>query len=230
MQGMRRPIFYALLLGLGWAAPTSAAAIPLEWIAVSRNGAGFRREGSNQRFILVGFNYDHNERGRALEDYWTRERPKVVQDFREMKALGANVVRVHLQFGRLVKVPGCPKRPNLRRLDRLVRLAERLGLHLDLTGPGCYHRLDVPPWYDTLGERERWAAQVEFGEAVGRVCASSPAVFCYDLMNEPVVPGDHGRLVIGWDHPQRANISSGSSRWTRRGSLRPKWPGNGFGP
>jgi len=40
-----------------------------------------------------------------------------------------------------------------------------------------------------LSEQERWDAQACFWQAVARVCAPSPAVFCYDLMNEPVVPG-----------------------------------------
>ena len=31
--------------------------------------------------------------------------------------------------------------------------------------------------------------QARFWEAVAGRCADSPAVFCYDLMNEPVVPG-----------------------------------------
>jgi hypothetical protein len=47
----------------------------------------------------------------------------------------------------------------------------------------------VPAWYDQLGESERWDVQVRFWEAVAKRCAQSNAVFCYDLMNEPVVPG-----------------------------------------
>ena len=31
--------------------------------------------------------------------------------------------------------------------------------------------------------------QARFWEAIARICADSPAVFCYDLMNEPVLPG-----------------------------------------
>jgi hypothetical protein len=68
-------------------------------------------------------------------------------------------------------------------------LAEKTGLYLDLTGLGCYHKKDVPPWYDLLSESERWKVQARFWEAVAARCAPSPAVFCYDLMNEPVVPG-----------------------------------------
>jgi hypothetical protein len=47
----------------------------------------------------------------------------------------------------------------------------------------------VPPWYDLLSEPERWKVQARFWEAVAAQCTQSPAVFCYDLMNEPVVPG-----------------------------------------
>jgi Cellulase (glycosyl hydrolase family 5) len=47
----------------------------------------------------------------------------------------------------------------------------------------------VPDWYDALAERERWEVQALFWEAVAKECEGSPAVFCYDLMNEPVVSG-----------------------------------------
>jgi hypothetical protein len=77
----------------------------------------------------------------------------------------------------------------LDRLGKLVRLAEEVGLYLDLTGLGCYHRADVPAWYDRLAEKGRWDVQARFWRAVAARCAQSPAVFCYDLMNEPVVPG-----------------------------------------
>jgi hypothetical protein len=89
--------------------------------------------------------------------------------------------------------PDRPKQASLERLGRLLDLAERVGLYLDLTGLGCYHKPDVPAWYDRLAEPERWAAQGHFWEAIARRCASSPAVFCYDLMNEPVVPGGKGQ-------------------------------------
>lgn len=64
---------------------------------------------------------------------------------------------------------------------------------MDITGLGCYHRHEIPPWYDKLSEAERWEAQAAFWEAVAATCVDSPAVFCYDLMNEPVVPGGKRR-------------------------------------
>jgi len=48
----------------------------------------------------------------------------------------------------------------------------------------------LPPWYDALDEEHRWSAQANFWSAIAKICSKSPAVFCYDLMNEPVVPGE----------------------------------------
>ena len=161
----------------------------MEWVRVGPDRQGFILEKSRRPFLPWGFNYDHDEQGRLLEDYWDAEWPKVEEDFREMKQLGANVVRVHLQLGKFMSKPDGPNQAALDRLARLVGLAERLELYLDLTGLGCYHKQDVPAWYDALDEQQRWDVQARFWEAVAGRCARSPAIFCYDLMNEPVVPG-----------------------------------------
>jgi hypothetical protein len=113
----------------------------------------------------------------------------VAADFREIKALGANVVRIHLQLAKFMNTPQQPDKANLQRLGMLVRLAEETRLYLDVTGLGCYHKQDVPPWYDSLTEEARWAVQARFWKAVAQACKDSPAVFCYDLMNEPILPG-----------------------------------------
>ena len=160
---------------------------PLESIQVS--GLGFERVPSHDRFLPWGFNYDRDDQGHLIEDYWESDWPRVEGDFREMKALGANVVRVHLQFGKFMKSATEPDEKALERLGKLLTLAETTGLYLDLTGLGCYHKADVPEWYDALTEEERWSAQARFWEAVASRGSGSPSVFCYDLMNEPVVPG-----------------------------------------
>ncbi|MBS0208016.1 MAG: cellulase family glycosylhydrolase [Planctomycetes bacterium] len=144
---------------------------------------------SGKPFLAWGFNYDRDEAGRLIEDYWDAEWKKVEEDFAEMKALGASVVRIHLQFGRFMAGPTQANEKSLDRLGDLLKLAERLHLYLDLTGLGCYHKQDVPAWYDQLSEVERWDAQAEFWRSIASRCRDSSAVFCYDLMNEPVVPG-----------------------------------------
>src|SRR5262245_54450974 len=177
------------LLLLACVALGIARAGELDFIRVSADKRSFALDKSGRKFSPWGFNYDHDEAGRLIEDYWSKEWPKVEEDFGEMKTLGANVVRIHLQFGKFMEAADRPNKKSLEQLARLLALAEKTGLYLDLTGLGCYHKPDVPAWYDRLSETERWAAQARFWEAVAERCAASPAVFCYDLMNEPVVPG-----------------------------------------
>jgi hypothetical protein len=182
-----------LLLSLGrcvaGGSPTTGPAEKMEWVRVSEDKHTFLLEGSGRKFTPWGFNYDHDEQGRLLEDYWESEWPKVEEDFREMKQLGANVARIHLQVGRFMQDRQQADKKALDQLSRLVALAEQLHLYLDLTGLGCYHKKDVPGWYDDLAEKERWDVQAGFWEAIAARCAQSPAVFCYDLMNEPILPG-----------------------------------------
>lgn len=164
-------------------------AADLEAVQVADDNRSFVLEETRRQFVPWGFNYDHDETGRLIEDYWNDGWEKVEDDFGEMKLLGANVVRIHLQFGKFMETPGKPNKHSLDQLGRLIRLAERVGLYLDLTGLGCYHKQDVPEWYDRLDEQKRWDAQARFWESVAARCANSPAIFCYDLMNEPVVAG-----------------------------------------
>jgi len=169
----------------------------LEFIRVSDDGTHFVLADSGRRFVVWGLNYDHDASGRLIEDYWQKEWATVVDDFKEMAALGANVVRIHLQIARFIKTPGEPDKEALDQLASLVRLAEETGLYLDITGLGCYRKKDVPEWYDAMNEARRWNVHALFWEAVAKTCAKSPAVFCYDLMNEPILPGA-GEKEVDW--------------------------------
>jgi hypothetical protein len=161
----------------------------MPWVRVSKDQKQFVLEPAGRPFVPWGFNYDHDETGRLIEDYWEAEWPTAEAHFQQMKKLGANVVRVHLQLAKFMDGPQKPAEKALDCLGKLLALTERLGLYLDVTGLGCYHKKDVPAWYDKLSEKERWAVQARFWQAVAGRCAASPAIFCYDLMNEPVVPG-----------------------------------------
>lgn len=188
---------YAVLLGslipCLWVGAIEAK--PMPRIVVSKDGSRFAIEGTDARFTPWGFNYDHDARGRLIEDYWHDEWAAIEGDFREMKDLGANLVRVHLQFGKFMRTAAEPDPVSLRKLEQLLALAEDTGLHLNLTGLGCYHVRDVPAWYDSLTEAERWQVQARFWKAVATVAKGHPQVFCYDLMNEPVVPSERQE---GW--------------------------------
>ena len=186
-----RLIIALLATGIAHAGPPA-----LERIAVAADGSGFVQVSSSRAFRPWGVNYGNS--GRLMEDYWGKEWDTVAADFRKIADLGANVVRVHLQFNKFMQAANKPDAAALEKLGRLVALAEATGLYLDLTGLACYRTADVPPWYDAMDEKARWAAQCVFWRAIAGTCHHSRAIFCYDLMNEPMVPsGPDGKWYSG---------------------------------
>jgi hypothetical protein len=177
-----------LLLPAHYARAAAAAAPTAAPVRVSPDKTTFVLEGTRHRFVPWGFNY-LGEFGKLAEDDWDTDAgwARVERDFREMKKLGANVVRWHLQFPTYMKGPAEPDAAQLARLKKLLALARSEGLYLDLTGLNCFRKGRIPAWYDALDEPARWDAQARFWDAVAGACAGEPAVFCYDLMNEPVI-------------------------------------------
>ena len=147
----------ALAVALLGNVPARARPGEMPRVAVAKDKKGFVLDPSGRPFVPWGLNYDHDDKGRLIEDYWEDEWPTVEAHFGQMKKLGANVVRVHLQLGKFMDGPGKPNAKALGRLGKLLALAVRLRLYLDLTGLGCYHKKDVPAWY-VLAQNDRMVA------------------------------------------------------------------------
>ena len=163
-------------------------------------GNHFILAGTGETFTPWGFNYVNDWDYRLIEDYWGEGWQKVEQDLREIQALGANVVRICLQYHEFMDTATTSNEANLSRLKQLVTLAERLGIYLDITGLGSFRPKDEPAWYVELAEPDRWAAQAKFWETIAATLAGRPGVFAFNLMNEPIVAGEqlpHG----AWVHP-----------------------------
>ena len=97
-----------LLVLLSLASASDAQAAGIEGVRISPDGKSFVLAESGRPFRVWGVNYDHDshgENGRLLEDYWDDEWETVRSDFQEMKELGANVVRIHLQVGKFMRAP-----------------------------------------------------------------------------------------------------------------------------
>ena len=138
LKGPAMRIFKSLIILLLTALPATAA--DMDWVKVSDDNQGFVLAESGQPFIPWGFNYDHEEDGKLIEDYWDDQWPTVESAFREMKGLGANIVRIHLQFGTFMESPTEPRQNSLQHLARLVKLAE------------ARSRVGVPPGRGLDGE------------------------------------------------------------------------------
>src|SRR5213593_772568 len=78
----------------------------MECIVVAPDGRGFVTAESKQPFHPWGMNFGNA--GRLMEDFWDTDWQTFAADFGKLKALGVNVVRVHLQFGKFMQGPSHP--------------------------------------------------------------------------------------------------------------------------
>lgn len=140
-------------------------------------------------FFSWGFNYTNPEHVGLIEEHWNDETvwKTIVDDLREMKELGANTVRIHLQYHRFMKDPNTPDRQALNKLEQLVKMAEKHKLYLLITGLAAYRKRDQPDWYNSMNDRERRDTQKIFWKSIAQRVGKYNSVFAYDLMNEPVV-------------------------------------------
>ena len=153
---------------------------------------------------------------------------RVEREFGEMKAAGTTVARVHPEMFHILTGPGQSEAQALDRLERLLQIAETSGIRLKITGLACYKISERMDWYDAMEEQERWRTQAFFWETIARTCAKSPAVFAYDLVNEP---GAVGKRADGWylgrmgevEFCQRLSLDAGDRsgddifrEWTKR--------------
>ena len=185
-----RPVGYAVLAASVCLAVGSHAAA-VESVAIAVDGGSFVLQPSGGRYVPWGHNYASTDILKRLAD----DPARVVRDFAEMKAAGATVVRVHPEMPRVLPGPGQVDPKALEQLGHLLTIAEEADLHLMVTGLACYKRDERMAWYDELDEERRWATQAFFWETIARTCARSPAVFAYDLVNEPVAVG---KPAEGW--------------------------------
>jgi hypothetical protein len=106
-----------------------------------------------------------------------------------MKAAGTTVARVHPEMPNILTGPDKADPQAIEHLRKLLRIAEKSGIHLKITGLACYKIKNRMAWYDMMDEPARWKTQAFFWETIARTCADSPAVFAYDLVNEPAAAG-----------------------------------------
>ena len=155
----------------------SGNASGLEPIRLSPDKSHFILKESGARFVPWGFNY-LGEQDALFEEYWEEKWDSVAEDFREMRKLGANVVRVHLQLETYMTSAEQTKPAALARLRKLLDLAQQNSLYLDITGLGCYRIARVPPWLDSLSEVQRWAVHERFWRAIAETIMPAQRVCC----------------------------------------------------
>jgi hypothetical protein len=199
-------------------------AAAIEHVRLAPDGNGFQLHPSAARYVPWGHNYSSVDVLERME----KDPARIQREFAEMKAAGTTVVRIHPEMPRLMTAPETMNPKALDHLKALLQVAEKVGIHVQITGLACYKIKDRMAWYDALNEQERWKTQAFFWASIARSCAHSPAVFAYDLVNEPSAAGTQKE---GWymgkmgdvEFCQRLTLEPGTrshddimSEWTKR--------------
>jgi len=170
-----------------------------ELIVISSDGRGFMGRGSGRSYIPFGTNYYDPNTGWAPR-LWRRFDPeKVRRHFRVMREMGVNCARVFLTAGSFQPNAETVERDALEKLDKLVRIARENGIRLLLTGPD--HWEGQPAYWrpDRFAGENALNALEHFWHVVGRRYRGEPAIFAWDLLNEPHMPFYLEQWRVRWD-------------------------------
>jgi hypothetical protein len=160
----------------------------MELIAVTMDGDGFVEAGSGRPYIPFGTNYYDPHTGWAPKLWHRFDAEKVQQHFRVMSGMGVNCARVFLTAGSFQPTAETIEEQALSKLNKLVEIARENGIRLILTGPD--HWEGVPDYWklDRFAGQAALQALERFWTVVAQRYHGEPAIFAWDLLNEPHMP------------------------------------------
>ena len=186
----RRLIFVAMIvIAIGFGMTSSVAArSKMQLIVVSDDGEGFAERDSGRLYIPFGTNYYDPHTGWAPKIWRKFDADKVREHFRLMSKIGVNCARVFLTAASFQPKTETIDEQSLKKLDTLIKIARETDIRLILTGPD--HWEGSPSYWrpDRFAGEEALRALEHFWEVLGQRYQGEPAIFAWDLLNEPHLP------------------------------------------
>jgi Beta-galactosidase len=187
-SGERLPIFAFFAISFVCASGGAAERHKMGLISVAPDGRDFVERGSGRPYIPFGTNYYDPNTGWAPKLWRQFDATRVRQHFRVMSELGVNCARVFLTAGSFQPTAETIDEQALAKLDKMVEIARETNIRLILTGPD--HWEGQPDYWkpDRFAGRAALGALDRFWDVVGRRYKGEPAIFAWDLLNEPHIP------------------------------------------
>ncbi|HEY6556787.1 MAG TPA: cellulase family glycosylhydrolase [Polyangiaceae bacterium] len=184
--------YYFRVCGARGAGPfycgTVQSFVTMEGLKLSADKSRFVLDVSGTEVIPFGYTYHQPDAaGAEILRITSWNMTTFASDVDEMKQLGANTIRIRPQIGELMSGPSTLNTAGVSRLMAVLDVLERKNVYVDIVGLADYAR-DPTPWYESLDETGRHAAQEFFWTRIAAAVKSSPAVFALNLINEPLVP------------------------------------------
>lgn len=160
----------------------------MQLVIVAPGNQGFVERDSGRPYIPFGTNYYDPHTGWAPKIWRQFDSGKVQEHFRIMRELGVNCARVFLAAAGFQPSVETVDEQCLKKLDALVEIARKSGIRLMLTGPD--HWEGWPSYWkpDRFAGETSLQALERFWDVVGRRYRDEPAIFAWDLLNEPHLP------------------------------------------
>ena len=196
MKNRRMILIAMVVIAIGFEITSNAAErSKMELIVVSADGQGFAERNSGRTYIPFGTNYYDPHTGWAPKIWRQFDAEKVREHFVIMKKLGVNCARIFLTAGSFQPDANAIIEESLSKLDMLIKIASETGIRLILTGPD--HWEGSPSYWrpDRFAGEEALRALEYFWKVVGQRYKGEPAIFAWDLLNEPHLPW----FVKEWD-------------------------------
>src|SRR4030042_1795235 len=216
-----------VIIAIGFQITSSAAeSSKMELIVVSADRQGFKERYSVRPYIPFGTNYYDPHTGWAPKIWRQFEAEKVREHFIVMEKLGVNCARVFLTAGSFQPAVKTIDEQALKKLDALVKIARETGIRLILTGPA--HWEGTPSYWmpDRFSGEEALRALEHFWDVVGQRYRGEPAIFAWDLLNEPHLPWFNKEWQDHWDNWLKntyGNENSLKAAWGEEFNKSDKW-------
>ncbi|MHC4521569.1 MAG: beta-galactosidase, partial [Planctomycetota bacterium] len=141
-----------------------------------------------QPYVPWGTNYYDPNTGWAPKVWQQFDADRVAEQFEIMSGLGVNCARIFLAAAAFQPDVNTVDEEALEKLDAVVKIARRTGVRLILTGPD--HWEGKPSYWkpDRFAGEAALKALEKFWTVVGRRYRGEPAIFAWDLLNEPQMP------------------------------------------
>jgi endo-1,4-beta-mannosidase len=166
------------------------------FVALAQPGPGFQLSG--RPWHPFGCNYFDPHVGWAPKLWREFDAARVEEHFRIMRDLGVNVVRVFLTAQTFFPDGETLDPEALKKFDALLDIARRHQILVHPTGPD--HWEGTPEWRrgDIYTDPRALAAQVRFWQLFAARYRAEPAIFAYDLLNEPHVRWTSPGMAKQW--------------------------------
>ena len=157
-------------------------------IVVGPDGKGFVEQPSGRPFTPFGVNYYDPNTGWAPKIWRQFDPNHVTRHFEVMHDLGINCARVFLTAATFQPDVNTTDERALAKLDAFIGIARQSGIRLILTGPD--HWEGSPAYWkpDRFAGEQALKALDNFWRTVGQRYRAEPAIFAWDLLNEPHMP------------------------------------------